>query len=537
MATEDRELATRPQGGSPAVRQLAAIYRNIPLSRKIMMAAVILLVMAGFGAMFFWANKIDYQALYSGLSAQDAAEIVEKLKESNVPYQLTGGGGTVLVPAEHVYDLRLTLAASGMPKGGSVGYELFDETKFGTTEFVQKMNYQRALQGELARTIREFQEVEDARVMIVMPKDSVFIEETKPPSASVLLKLKSGLSSEKVKAVVHLVASAIEGMAPDLVTVVDTKGKVLYKGATEEEKIGELANTQLKYKLTFESNLATRIQSMLEQIVGEGNAIVRVTADMAFDQVNVNEELYDPDVSLVRSRQNLIESSETIGGPGTVSSVNRVVPQGEEPAGGGSAEKSSKQDETVNYELNRTVRRTIKPIGELQRLSVAAVLDGSYTMEVGEDGKTVRKYVPRTTAELEQFRSIVRNAMGYSEDREDQITVESFPFSYTEEMVETGTDWKGLIKQYGRSFFNILLVFLLFVFVVLPLVKTIKEIKTTVVESLPAPEEAQASIAHREAGALMDPSKMGPREKAVHYAGDDPQKTSAILRKWVGEAS
>ncbi len=535
MAAEDKELTTGMMRGNPALQQVLRIYQRMPLSRKIGMAGMTVLLFIAFGAMFFWANRIDFQTAYAGLSAEDAAQIVEKLKEQNIPYELAGNGAVVKVPADRVYDVRLTMAAAGLPKGGAAGYELFDKTDFGATEFVQKMNYQRALQGELARTIREFQEVEDARVMIAMPKDSVFIEETKPPSVSVLLKLRRDLSAEKVRAVVHLVASALEGMTPERVAVVDTKGRVLYKGPSEEEKVGGQADSRLKYKLSYEKNLAGRIQTMLERIVGPGKAIVRVTADMDFDQVDINEELFDPDVQVVRSQQKLLETKDRSSVPGEVSSVNRVAPQGQE---GGAAvnEKNNKQDETVNYELNRTLKRTIKPVGILKRLSVAAVLDGNYRIENNEKGKPVRQYSPRTPAELEQFKGIVQNAMGYSEDREDKVSVESFPFSEVDETIaEPAMDWQGFFRQYGRSLINIILVLLLFVFIVLPLVKTMKEIKTTVIESLPPPETERKELAAGLEKEVVDPSKMVPKDRAKHYAAEDPNKVANILKGWMAE--
>jgi len=537
MAVEDERGLTSTGGTlSPVVQQFIAIYQKMPLSRKIAMATVVLLVIAGFIAMFFWANKIDYQTVYTGLADEDAADVVEKLNEQNIPYLLTAGGKTIKVPAEKVYDVRLSLAASGLPRGGVAGYELFDEMDFGTTEFVQKLNYQRALQGELARTIRQFHEVDNARVMIVLPKDSVFLEESKPPSASVLLKLKGDLTKEKVDAVVHLVSSAVEGMEPNLVTVVDTKGNVLFRGVSDDNQLDSLANSQLQYKLAFEKNLAGRIQTMLEGILGNGKAIVRVTADMSFDQVDINEELFDPDVQIIRSRQSSSEASEKTDAPGNISSVNPIAPGGQGEGVGEPSERQNRQDETVNYELNRTVRRTIKPVGQLQRLSVAAVLDGTYVDETDESGNPVRKFVPRSQAELGRFITIVKNAMGYNEDREDQVTVESFPFSYMEDLEQPEFSWKSFLKQYGRSFINIFLVLLLFVFIVLPLVKSMKEIKTTMVESLPAPKEKGELAGPDVKTSIPSVADMTNKQKAIHFANQDMEKTANILRKWVAEA-
>ncbi len=254
--------------------------KNMPVSRKIVYAAVIFFIIAGSTSVFLWANKAEYKKVYSNLSTDDVVAMVERLKKQKIPYQLNRDETTILVPSDVIHKARLMLASEGLPRGGGVGFEIFDKTDFGTTEFVQHLNYQRALQGELARTIKEIDQVKDARVLIVMPKDSVFVEDTKSPSASVFLKLKEKLGNDKVQAVIHLVASAIEGLTPDLVTVIDSNGKVLSNGMPGDES-SEI-NSQLTYKLEYEKNMAGRIQTMLEGIVGVGKALVRVTADMDF---------------------------------------------------------------------------------------------------------------------------------------------------------------------------------------------------------------------------------------------------------------
>jgi flagellar M-ring protein FliF len=341
---------------------------------------------------------------------------------------------------------------------------------------------------------------------------------------------------EKVNAVVHLVASAVEDMTPDLVTVVDTKGRVLFKEASGEEMVGELANSHLKYKTAFEQNLARRIQTMLERIVGDGKAIVRVTADMDFSQVDINEELFDPDVQLVRSRQNLAESGSSVSGSGNISSVNPVVPPGGEAGIGETRESSQKQDETVNYELNRTIRRTIRPVGGLNRLSVAVVLDGNYVVETDEQGNKSRRYVARTTQELNQFKNIVQNAMGYSADREDQVTVESFAFSYIEDMGPMAPGLTTFFKQYWRTIVNLVLALLLLLVLVLPLLKAMKEIKSSVLKGLPAPGEMRKELPDGQAVAAgYEPTDMPPREKAAFFARQDFEKTINILKGWAAE--
>ncbi len=534
---------------NPVVEHFVNVYKGMPLSRKILYGVLLLAVITGFIVMFIWANKVEYRPAFTNLSTEDAAAITSTLKEKRVPYRLTGGGKTIMVPVDSVYDVRLLLAGSGLPKGSGVGYEIFDKTDFGTTDFVQKLNHQRALQGELARTIRQFDEVANAKVMIVLPKDSVFIEESKPPSASVLLKLKSDLNSEKVDAVVHLVSSAVEDLKPNQVTVVDTSGRVLFKGVSEAEKAKNMVDAQLSYQHKLEQDLTNRIQTMLERIVGKDKAVVRVTSEMDFDKVDISEEIYDPDVQVVRSRKSSGEDVETRKMEnGSISSVN-PVPADNNPDN--IVENSKKQNETVNYEINRTVRRTTRPIAALTRLSVAAVIDGKYRSETDKNGQTRSKFSPRPEAEMQQFRKIVEKAMGYNEDRGDQVSVECFPFSESDPFLasaqETPSDWKSFMKAYGRILANGLLLILLFLLIIRPVMKTVKEINAANQKTaLPAPEESDGADAGED-GSLLDVSsgeddallaqveELPPVEKALAFAREDMDKTTNIIKAWLKE--
>ncbi len=519
--------------------QIIIILRQMPLSRKILMGCVVMAVIGGFAGMFVWSSRVNFQTVYANVAPEDAAQIVEKLKEEKIPYRLAANGTGIMVPAEKVYEVRLSMAGSGIPRGGTVGFEIFDESNFGTTQFVQKLNYQRALQGELARTIKQFQEVVDARVMIVMPKATVFVEESKPPSASVLLKTRSRLSRDKVAAVVHLVSSAVEGLTPDRVTVVDSTGKVLSSGVPEAEEPETLASKQLEYKLTFEKNLATRIQTMLERVVGEGKAIVRASADMNFNQVDINEEIYDPEVHIIRSRQNSVETNDKKSAPTSApSSVNPVNSINNKET----SDVSKREDETVNYEINRTIRRIVQPVGTVKRLSVAVVLDGTYAAETDKDGNPIRKYIARDQEELDQFAKVVKKAMGYNEDREDQLSIESFPFSYMTDMElsePSGFDWTDLLKQYGRSIINILMIILVFLFIVRPFLKGLRQ-PLNELEDEPAlltAESREALPRGEDREALPEPGRMGLRDRAVFQARQDVEKTANIVKRWVNEAS
>lgn len=564
---------------NPLIEQTVNLYKDMPLSRKILMGVVVLTMLGGFVAMFIWANKVEFKAAYSDLEQEDAAAIVEKLKESKIPYRLESGGAAIMVPADKVYDVRLSMAKDGIPKGSGVGFEIFDKTDFGTTEFVQKINKRRAIQGELARTIRAFDEVKEARVMIVFPQDSVFVEETKLPSASILLELSSDLAEDKVAAIAHLVASAVEDLTPKLVTIVDTTGRILFEGKSEEEKLKieakSLADTQYQYKSRFETNLAERIQTMLERIVGKDKAIVRVTAELDFSTSNLNEEIYDPferESTFVRSKQILAETAQKkLDAAKEPSSVNPVVPPG--AANANPTEMLDKKNDTVNYELSRRTLQTVKPMAELKRVSVAAVVDGKYEVATDETGNRSKTYVPRSSAEMQQFSDIVVKAMGFNETRQDQVSMECFPFASIDEIGVGEPElkgWRAIQKEYGRTIANVLLVLMLFLFVIRPIMKTFQGIQSAAEkDALPSGEYSMIEDGQEKKEPLfleMDAEeqkeflesmsqeardefieKMTPveravyldtlkiSEKAAYYANKDLSKATNIIKGWLSE--
>lgn len=514
------------------LEQLMNAFRDMPASKKLTLTGVLALVVTGFVLMFMWANQIDYQPLYTNLFPEDADAIISKLKEERIPYRLEGTGSIVLVPADKVYELRLTLAGNGLPKGGSVGFEIFDHTDFNTTEFVQRLNYQRALQGELMRTINQFVEVVHSRVLIVFPRETVFVEDTNPPSASVLLNLRSNLSPDKVAGIVHLVASAVEGLTSEHITVVDTTGKILFKGSGEGES-GFFADAKLDYQQKLEKTIVKRVQSMLETVVGRGKAIVRASADIDFDKTEISEEIYDPDSAVVRSRQRRSESSEK--NSEEIVSVSQNV----DTQQGGNTSKKQNINEILNYEINRLNRHTVKPFGALKRLSVAVVLDGSYRTVKGADGVEKKKYIPRTPEELKEFETIVSKAIGYDPDRGDQITVSSFPFSKSAEMdddmIESpAIDWLAYAQRYAKAAINLLLILMVFMFVVRPLLKSMKQVKVTEYSQRRLPGIAQTGIDDLEL--LTDSPEMRLRDKVAELAKNNPERSQQLLKGWLNEA-
>ena len=520
---------------NPFFEQVIKFFKEMSLYRKIALAVVALLLLSGFITMFVWTNKTVFKVAYTELTEEDASVIVTKLKESQIPYKLKEGGTTIEVPEAQVYDVRLSMASQGLPKGSGVGYEIFDQTDFGTTEFVQKINRLRAIQGELARTISAFDEVKDAKVMIVLPKDSVFVEETKKPSASIMLNLRSDIDDEKVAAVAHLVASSVQDLTPELITIVDTAGRILFEASVMAEKKRQkdeedaqnlaqnLARSQYEYKERYERDLAKRIETMLERIVGKDKAIARVISDMDFSTNSMSEEIYDPlnlNNNFVRSKKVMSESGvKSLDQEGEPSSVNPIVPK-DDPNGNATIEQLNKSSETVNYEISRRTRETVKPMAVIRRLSVAAVIDGTYEVKTDDSGNRIRTYVPRSIEEMERFQQLVSKAMGYNEEREDQVTMQCLSFASFDEMAQevvAEKGWRMIQKEYGRTIANVLLIVLLFLFVIRPIIKTAKDIQTSAEQAaLPQPED-------------MDLLEEAPEEDEPSFIEMDPRSQQDLL--------
>ena len=519
-----------------SISQFINFIRSLPPSKKITIAFTILVLIAAFAGMFLMMNQVEYRVLFNNLSAQDASSVITKLKEQNVAYKIEGNGSLILVPAEQVYELRLGLAGEGFPKDGQVGFEIFDRTDFKTTQFVQGLNYQRALQGELARTISSFKEINSARVFIVLPKESLFVEDAKPASASILLDLKSNLPPERLTAIIHLVASAVEGLDPEQVTVVDTKGRVIFKGGNKNETNAMLSNSQLDFKSKVENETSRNVQSMLEGIIGTGNAIVRVTADIDFNRVNLNEEEYDPASASVRSKRDIEESFQAGNSSpeAALTTINQRA--GVVPAESVSQNGKKKKDTLTNYEINKVTRVISKPAGTVKRLSIAAVIDGKYEMEKLKDGNVKRNYIPRTEEELKKFEDIVKSAMGYSEDREDRISVTSIPFSESisseNQMVTEadGFDFMAFLKDYRKTIINLFLLVAVFFVLVRPLLKGLKNMHRETgsgFTELPGNMLAKAQ--------LPAASRQDKREKILEIGRTNPESAEQLIKGWISE--
>ena len=530
------------------------LFAKFSINQRMIILVALAGSVAGLIALVLWTQQPDMQVLFSNLNGEDAAAIIEKLKEGKVPYETSAGGATVLVPSAQVHELRLQLATQGLPHGGGVGFEIFDRTSIGMSEFVQKLNYRRALQGELARTIAQMPEVERARVHLAIPERRLFASEQEKARASVVVSLRNGqqLTKTQVQGVINLVSSSVEGLQAREVTIVDGHGRLL-SGAAVDETTG-LTNAQLEYQHSIEKDIEIRIQSMLERIVGEGKAVVRVSSLVDFRKVETTEERYDPNGQVVRSEQRGQEkSSGSNGVTGGVPGVQSNVPPGTEQETKWcwaavttsllsffSSNNSLTKNETVNYEISRTVSKIVEPVGVVKQLSVAVLVDGTYeTPKAGEgltEGKAAaesgRKYVPRSEDDLKRIEEIVKKAMGFSADRQDQVQVVNVQFGLGSDDAPAGAevaaDAPNAWLPYLRYVVGGLLFFIIFFFVVRPLLAMLSATAQA------AGPDAGTGAPGVTAGAA-EPALAGAPDRAqiIDMARRNPDTTAVVVKQWL----
>jgi len=379
-------------------KALVDFVRAQPPARRIVLAATVL----GILALAWWVQRPLYRPLFTNLAERDATAIVAALHGEQVPFRLEDGGRAILVPAERLYELRLALASRGLPADGGVGFELFDRQARGQTNFVQRLNFQRALQGELGRTISRLDGVESARVHLALPERSRVAGEDRRPSASVVVQLARGrvLSTAQIDGIAHLVAASVEGLAADAVTVFDENGRIL----TVDRRGGE-GGTALEQQASIERQLAERLEGMLAAVVGRDKAIARVAATLDFARVERTEESYDPERTALRTQRTTRETNDA----GAT----------KEPEG----PRTERRDERQSYEVSKVVSHTVAPAGVVKQLTVAVLIDGTYT-----GTGAARKFTPRPPEEIERLRELVKNAVGLSAARGDRLEIASVPF-------------------------------------------------------------------------------------------------------------
>lgn len=411
---------TPPATGRKNFLQLVKAW---PMPRKLAVGAVLAVTIGLFAVLIIQARVADQQLLYANLSETDAASVVNWLKTQRIPYTLKNDGRNIWVPADRLYETRLDLAANGLPSGGSVGFEVFDNQSFALTDYVQKVNYTRALQGELARTISSLEPVESTRVHLAIPEKRLFKEQQKMATASVIVTLAQGrsLSGEQVKGIVHLVAGSIPDLEPENVKVIDSKGVVL-ESAEPADKDKLLSVDMLAYQQEVEHRMEMRAQDLLDKTMGTDKAMVRVTATIDFSKVEKTEELFDPEEPVIRSEQLSEENSGTTatgGVPGVESNL-----QGNTQSAGAAATPANSSTRTTNYEISKTVSRIVNPIGTVKSLSVSVLVAD----KAAKDDKGNEVQTPRTAEELASIENMISAALGLVQQRGDQINVISMPF-------------------------------------------------------------------------------------------------------------
>ncbi len=508
-----------------SLKNISDWSKGLSFSRKLIFLGGITLALAALIVAITLIQTPSYQVLFSNLSDEDAGLIVQKMKDLKISHKIEGN--VIKVPAEHVHDLRLQLASQGLPQGGGVGFELFDKTDLSTTDFVQKLNYRRALQGELSRTIRALPEIEQCRVHLAVPEKSVFVRTAEKPKASVFVKLKPGkrLSKGQVDGIVHLVASSIEGLDPNAVTVVDSKGELLTSIA---DGTGGMTNVQIERQQMIEKDLENRIVSMLEPVVGKNKVRAKVAVNLNLTRMEKTEEKYDPDGQVPRSEQKSSEKSSTGttgGAPGVTSNLPGKTP----PASAALKGQTDKKNETINYEISKTVTHHVITPGEIKRLSAAVLVDGSYA---ASEGSKELKYTARTEEDIKQYEEMVKRAIGFTPDRGDEIKVVNMPFESVpaEEMPPAKREIIPIVMEAAKYLLPVIALILFFLFVIKPLMKIATTSKPSEKQALPA-----YSPAELEREKLKELPGKGPKDMISEWAKDNPKEAATLIKAWLNE--
>jgi len=582
----DAAVDAAPQGRVAQFRERLSEprFRNIALSVGI---AAVIAVMAG---IWMWSQKTEYKVLYSGFSDKDGGAIVTALEQMNVPYKFMDGGGAILVPSERVHDLRLRLASQGLPKASGVGFEVMENQKIGSSQFLEQVNFQRALEGELGRTIQSMDAIQHARVHLAMHKASVFVRDQQKPTASVLLTLFHGRSLDRsqVNAVVHMVASSVPGLVASNVTVVDQNGELLSwqdKDKTESEKLDA---KQMQFVQELQKSIVKRVESILAPVVGEKNVRAEATVEVDFTKTEQAEEIFKPNQApntpSIRSQQSLESQkmpAEAAGGiPGAVTNQPPVPPtapliqqnpgqqQTAPPGqrvftpvgqGGNGAPMEGKKESVINYEVDKTVRYVQKAKGEIKRMTVAVVVN--YKQGKDADGKDA--LVPLTDAEKEEVAALVREAMGYSKERGDSLSVLNTRFAPVE---DAGVPiWKrpetfSVAKDVGKYVIIAAIFLYLYLAFLKPMIYKLSGREEADRKKKEAEEAARAEAKAAERAALEAAAAAGDEDAVVSLSGmarageeteeeeayhrlldvarsmarDNPKAVANIILEWLG---
>lgn len=527
-------------------------------ARLAAMGAVTMALVGFFAFVIMRVSTPTMGVLYSDLPVEDAGAIVRDLDSKNVRYELNDDGRTILVPKSDVAKLRMDFAGKGMPTGGSIGYEIFDKgDAFSSTSFVQNVNHLRALEGELSRTIRSLAKVRSARVHLVIPERRLFERDRDPPRASIALRVSGELDQGQVRAVRHLVASAVEGLKPERVSIVDERGRLLADGASGEIEASVGSDER---QTAFERRLRGEVEEIVASVVGQGRTRVQVSAEMDQNRIQQTSESFDPDSRVVRSTQSRNENQATVESGGGQIGVGNELPNAQQNnQQTNQREQSQKSEEIVNYEISKTTRTEVIEGGRVKRLSVAVLVDGNYQ----KSGNGEPAYQPRPQEELDRIAALVRSAIGFDAKRGDTVEVVNLKFA-EQPQVDLGQE-PGLMaslltptKEDVMRGVELLVLFLLTMMVLLvvvrPLVKSIlgtPKMQAKMAAITGAPMAAGAAAGGGDPMAIPDSTtermiefaknngelQARSLERIGQLVNDNPNATVSVLRQWIHEQS
>lgn len=548
------------------VNGFATMLKNLGPARLAMMAGAAVLMIGLFVFMIGRVSQPQMGLLYSGLELKDSGEIVARLEQQGVPYDLRANGSQIYVPSDAVLRLRMTMAGEGLPSGGSIGYEIFDRTDaLGTTSFVQNVNLVRALEGELARTIRTFGAIENARVHLVLPRRELFSRETQPPSASIVLKVRGRgrLERSQVSAIQHLVAASVPGLSANRISIVDDSGNLLVRSQDQTGEGGMAEGMAEEMRVAIENRLRNNIERLLERSAGTGNIRAEVSVDMNLNRITESEERYDPDGQVVRSTQTVEDTSnsEERNGPQPTTVASNLPTEQNQSQNNGpvNSTRTARTEETTNFEISKTNRTRVQEAGNIERITVAVLVNGLNTP--GEGGQT--NYAARTPEELEQMAALVRTTVGFDQRRGDQVQVVNMRFVPVESLPDLGGAFLGLSKsdyfKIAEFAIFILVALLLILLVLRPLVGRMVSVMTPqgaladggqgalmagegqaalagpepaglVATAIPEPEDTMISL-----GTIEGQLKASSVRKIGEIIDKHPDEALAILRTWLYE--
>ena len=540
--------------GLVQLQGLVDLLKGFGPGRIAAMIAVATALVGFFGFVILRVTSPQMTTLFTDLTYEDSSAIIKDLDRQAIPYEIRNDGAIIMVPKDKVTKLRLKLAESNLPKGGGVGYEIFDKSDaLGATNFVQNINHLRALEGELARTIRAIDRVQFARVHLVLPERPLFSRETPEPSASIVVRVRGSLEPSQVRAIRHLVASAVNGLKPQRVSIVDENGQLLANGG--EDSNSDAVNGDER-RAAFEKRMRSQIETIVSSVVGSGRARVQLTADFDYNKVTETSDKFDPESKVVRSTQSREESTSSSDGKENQVSVANELPGGQrqpEAAAPTPKDQSKKSEEIVNYEISRTTKTEVVEAGRVNRISVAVLVDGIY----GKDEKGEITYKPRTKEELDTITQLVRSAIGFDQKRGDQVQVVNLRFAdapaslpvpepegWLPKLQFTKDDVMNVIELGAMTFLGLIVLFT----VVRPLVRKVLTAEPAPSTSLVVQDGAPVAATSPgtnppqiSAAKLIDVAQVQGQVHAqsVHRVGElaekNPHETVSIIRQWLSE--